>query len=173
MTDQTAPVEPLLFERPFTVGSDYPTRFARAFFIYTFTRPRRWIVLVLLLLVFTAAFFLSNRNSTPLLFPLAYVILLVVIYGVGYFATVRQLRRRVPPGPTFSVGFRSTTFVIRSPQVSSEVAYSLYQSCQRWGGFVVLRQRVSRVASFLPAEVFTDESFEFLQSKISRSTPRG
>ena len=169
MTDPTLPVvnEPLRFERAYTTEADYPIRFTRAFFGFTFSRPRRWIPVALILVLFLIAFVVSDLNASPLIFPSVYIGLLVLLYGIAYFATVRQMRRRVPVGSVFGIGFRSETFVVSGPQVTSEVAYSLYKSCQRWGRFVVLRQRVSRISSFLPEEIFADESLDFLRSRIT------
>ena len=171
MTDP-APItaEPLRYELSFTTGPDYATRFTRAYYRYLFSRPRRFVPLLLILVIFLLVFGLAaarNLHFGSLLLPGVWLVFFVVLYGVLYFVSVRQVGRRVPPGSVFGLGFRSDTMVIRSPQVTSEVAYSLYKSCERRGRFVVLRQRISRVVSLLPAELFTDESFEFLRSKIT------
>ena len=171
MTDTTQiAAEPLRFERTFTTGPDYPSKFTRAYYIYLFSSPRRFVPLLLIIAIFIAIALLSPARGTSWVIPGLYLAVLVVLYTAIYFLTVRNVRARIPAGSVFGVGFRSDTFVMRSPQVTSEVAYSLYKSCERRGNFVVLRQRIVRVASFLPAEIFTDESFEFLRSKITPPT---
>jgi hypothetical protein len=166
-----AALEPLRFERSYETSGDYPARFARAYFRFTFSQPRRFVPLLVIFALFFMAILIGNPTIGAFLFPLGYLAILVILYGFLYAATVRQMRRRIPAGSIFGVGFRSSTFLVRSPQVTSEVAYSLYRSCERRGRFVVLRQRVSRVSSFLPAEIFTEESFEFLRARIGLFAP--
>jgi hypothetical protein len=172
MTDAESFVEPLRFERTYTSGVDYPTRFARAHLAYNLARPFPWIVLAVAVFAFRLALVAGARNPT-LLIPIACGLLLVFVYSSAYFSTLRQVRQSIPTGSVFGIGFRSNTFVLRTPQVTTEYAYALYKSCERRASFVVLRQRVSPASTFLPAEIMTDESFEFLRSKMASQASVG
>lgn len=163
--------EPLRFERTYSTDEQYPVRFTRAYFGYIYSRPRRLVPLVVILVCFALITATSPAHGTSWIFPAFFVVLLAVTYAVTYSITLSKIRARIPAGSTFGVGFRSATFVMQSPQVTSEVAYSLYMTCERRGTFVVLRQRVIRVSTFLPAEIFTDESFEYLRAQIGLSAP--
>lgn len=163
--------EPLRFEHTYSTDDRYPVRFTRAYFAYIYSRPRRLVPFVVILILFAVIAATSPAPSTSWIFPTFFVLLLGVTYAVTYSMTLSKIRARIPTGSTFGVGFRSATFVMQSPQVTSEVAYSLYATCERRGTFVVLRQRVIRVSTFLPAEIFTDESFEYLRTQIGLSAP--
>jgi hypothetical protein len=169
-----AAAEPLRFEHSFTTGPDYPSKVTRAVFRYLLLTRRRLVLPIIILVVVALVGVTQSVSGTPSIFVpvflVVYVVFYVLIYGVGFATTVRRTRARIPAGSVFSVGFRSETLAVRSPQVSSEVAYSYYRAAERRGAFVLLRQRATRASSLLPGELFTDESLAYLQSRIGAPT---
>jgi hypothetical protein len=167
----SAAPEPLRFERSFTTDANYSVKVTRGLFRYLVFRPSRLIAPVIILVIFVLLAignsFAGDPNAATLILPGAYLLLFVLMYGLIYLRTARTMRVRIPAGSVFAIGFRDETFLLRSPQVSSEVAYTYYRSAEGRGDFVVLRARATRAASLLPAEIFTDESLAYFQGRIA------
>ena len=173
MTDAlSAAPELLRFERSFTTDANYPGKVTRGLFRYLVLRPTRLIapgiVLIIFVVLAVANGIAGDPSTATLVVPGAYVLLFVLLYGLIYLRTARVMRMRIPAGSIFAIGFRNETFLLRSPQVSSEVAYTYYRSAVRRGDFIVLRARATRAASLVPAEIFTDESLAYFQARISQ-----
>jgi hypothetical protein len=170
VTDTSASAaEPLRFRGQYTTEPDYVSRFVRTYFAYRFSRPFTivvWAVLASSCAILFAVAILGHGRDGSFLTPSLFLAFVIGIYVLSYWSSLRQVGRQVPVGSVFGIGFRSNTMVIQGPQVTSEVQYSAYRSCLRRGRFVILTRRGSRMTSLLPAELFTDEAFELLRSKV-------
>jgi hypothetical protein len=170
----TTTPEPLRFERSFTTEADYPRKITRGLFRYLLFTPRRLVVpgviLIGFIVIAIANVFSESSTESTYLLPGVFLLFYVLLYALIYFRTARTMRARIPAGSVFAVGFRNETFLLRSPQVSSEVAYSYYRSAERRGDFVVLKARATRATSLVPAEIFTEESLAYFQTKITSPT---
>jgi hypothetical protein len=166
--------EPLRFYRSFTVGQDFPDKLARASFRYLLLNPIGLIrVIAVAVALAAAAYITSLKSNGP-----GYALTIGVVGVIGLLAVVaivsvigftlerRRMRRQIPGGSEFAVGFRENTLLMQSPMDTAEVAYDKYQSFETTGDFVVLRQRQSRILNFLPVECFTPESLAYLREKI-------
>ncbi|HEY1531190.1 MAG TPA: hypothetical protein VGF80_10270 [Galbitalea sp.] len=167
--------EPLRFYRSFTVRPDFPSKLTITSYRYLLLRSAGLVrVFVIAIALAAAAFIATVPQSGPIyalqlaLLGLAgFLVIIALAAGIGFLIERRRLRAKVPGGTEFAVGFRSDTILMRSPMDTAEVAYDRYLNWERFGDFIVLRQRQSRILNFLPAECFTDESFEWMGSKIA------
>ena len=175
MTDP-APTEPepLRFYRSVTVGSDFPSQLTAASFRYLLLSPVGFVRILAVAIVFAIAVYYTTvqKNgqahalTTAGLGLIGLVVLMAVVAAIGFAVERRRMAGRVPPGSEFAVGFRENTILMRSPMDTAEVQFSKYLSFEESGGFVILRQRSSRILNFLPAECFTPESLAYLGGKI-------
>ena len=181
MTDEASPsAEPLRYYRSFTVGEDFPSQLAVASFRYLLFNPVGLIRVIAIAVAFAAAVYITtvgtNGQSYALSLGLAglfgFLLLIAIVTSIGFLVERRRLRRQIPGGSEFAVGFRENTLLMRSPMDTAEVAYAKYQTFETSGDFVVLRQRQSRILNFLPAECFTPESLDYLREKIPLATRR-
>jgi hypothetical protein len=172
--------EPLRFYRSVTVGPEFPSRLTRASLRYLLVSPVGFVRVLAVALVFAIAvyyeIFRSNGPAYALTIAtlglVGFIVLLVIVAGIGFVIERRRTAIRVPAGSEFAVGFRADTILMRSPMDTAEVEFTKYLSFEESGGFVVLRQRSSRILNFLPAECFTPESLAYLREKIPRPARR-
>lgn len=174
--------EPLQFERQYVTDADYPKRLSKAFVSLALSKPRAWMslaltVLVAILIVVEGATFHGANSdggllATDFLIAVILVVLSTLALAFGVWRTYARNRRRfaasIPTGSLIAIGFRDETVASRGPQGHGEVNYSVYQSVDRRGDFVFLRQRGMRSYGALPAELFTPESLAWLRSKVTK-----
>jgi hypothetical protein len=170
--------EPLRFYRSFTVGPDFPAKLAAASFRYLLVNPVGLIRVIAVAVALAAAAYITSLQSNGqgyaltigLVGLIGFLIVIAIVSVIGFTVERRRLRRQIPGGSEFAVGFREKTLLMRSPMDTAEVAYDKYQSFETTGDFVVLRQRSSRILNFLPAECFSPESLAYLREKIPLPT---
>jgi hypothetical protein len=164
-------LEPFRFERSFMTEPGYASAVTKGLLRYVLLARRRVVTQVIILVVFVVIGIVGSYSGElswgVLALPGLYLLVYVVTCALIYLVFGRQMRARIPTDSVFSIGFRSNTFTVRSPQVSSEVAYRYYRSAERRGDFVLLRARATGAGSLVPAEILTDESLAFLQAKIA------
>jgi hypothetical protein len=172
--------EPLKFYRSFTVGPDFPARLAATSFRFLLFNPAGLVRIFAIALALAVSAYIVTVKSNGSAYALALagygfaglVVLMAVVTGVGFLVERRRFTNTIPPGSEFSVGFRTDSILMKSPMNTAEVAFSKFQSFEESNGFVVLRQRASRILNFLPAECFTPESLAYLREKIPLPTRR-
>jgi hypothetical protein len=172
--------EPLRFYRSFTVGPDFPARLAAMSFRFLLFSPAGLVRVFAIALAFAVSAFIVTVGSKGPGYALALagygfaglVVVMALVTWIGFLTERRRFTRTIPPGSEFAVGFRTETILMKSPMNTAEVAFSKYQSVEESGGFLVLRQRSSRILNFLPAECFTPESLAYLREKIGQPTRR-
>lgn len=168
--ENPGPIGPIRFSGTFVTDADYARRFTRAALSANlFSRSRlvlRLIAVGLILIFGIVAATSSSNGWQALLVAGIAIVLLAIPFVLAFPITTRIMRRHLPIGSTYSIELRDSTMTLGSPEVTTTVAYSYYQSVERRNSFVVLRQRITRRYVPLPAELFTDESYEFLAAHI-------
>jgi hypothetical protein len=173
--DRTTP-EPLRFYRSFTVGPDFPARLAATSFRFLLFSPAGLVRVFAIALAFAVSAYIVTVGSKGSAYALALagygfaglVVVMALVTGIGFVIERRRFTKTIPPGSEFAVGFRTDTILMKSPMNTAEVAFTKYQSFEESGGFLVLRQRSSRILNFLPAECFTPESLAYLREKVGQ-----
>ena len=172
-TSQNLETEPVRFSGQFVTGPQFAGRITAASFLSILLRPSRLVprvILVALILVASAVAISTSPGAAvigPAIFVTAYVVFFVGVYLIGYQVARRRIAHRVPVGSVWTIQMRDSTFVLSQPMVRSDLSYDLYKSASRSGRFVVLERRMSSMPTLLPAELFTDESLAYFQSKVA------
>jgi hypothetical protein len=172
--------EPLRFYRSVTVGPDFPSKLTAASFRYLLLSPVGFVRILAVAIVFAIAVYYTTVQKNGQAYALTtagigligLIILMAVVAAIGFAIERRRMAGRVPAGSEFAVGFRQNTILMRSPMDTAEVEFSKYLSFEQSGGFVILRQRSSRILNFLPAECFTPESLAYLRARIPLAAKR-
>jgi hypothetical protein len=172
--------EPLRFYRSVTVGPDFPSKLAAASLRYLLFSPVGFVRIFAVAIVFAIGTYYTTfkQNGPSYALTIAglgfigFIVLMAAVAAIGFAVERRRMAVRVPAGSEFAVGFRQATILMRSPMDTAEVDFTKYLSFEVSGGFVVLRQRSSRILNFLPAECFTPESLAYLREKIPLPTKR-
>jgi len=168
-------------DHEYVTDADYVPRFAKAALIRAFLRGPMIVILViitalglLMLLGGMLGLLLVGTGRTPLsevgpMFGAAAFFLgfsALIIFG-SYLLIRTQLRKVIPVGSVYGIGFGESTLIMRGPVNSAELPYSSYKKARRRGDFVELVGTRGSGRVTLPAQLFPGAELERLNSLLA------
>lgn len=170
------------FEHAYVTDAGFVGRLARSVTARLFLRGPMVVMLgllagigIVLLLVSLLGLLLaatgnvSVAEATPVLGGAAFVLGFAALLVLLSYALIRlQLRRAIPVGSIYELGFGADALRMRGPVNSSEMPYSTYRRARRRGQFVEIagRRGVARVT--LPAQLFPGTGLERLNALLQK-----
>jgi hypothetical protein len=106
--------------------------------------------------------------TTSIVFGAVIIAVIVLSYVTRIRSLAKQLSVNARPGAVYELTLTQSLITTVTPNVSSSVLYSYYETVTAQGDFVFLKMRSARMRSILPRQLLSDEALEFLKSKITR-----
>jgi hypothetical protein len=168
------------FEWAYVTDAGYTNRLARSSTVRQFTRSGMAVVVGLLLLcgvptllIGLIGLLLAVTGTIPVaeIVPVfavaAFLLGLAALAVFGTFALLRaQLRRLIPVGSIYEMGFGIEALRLRGPVNSSDLPYSSYRGARRRGQFVEITGRRGIARVVLPVQLFPGTGIDRLNSLL-------
>lgn len=107
-------------------------------------------------------------DMTPFLIALgASLVLLGLMFGVGYITARGALDRLYPIGSTFAAGLGETALALSMPGTVGELDYRSFRKVIRVGEFIYLPARFGTRRTVLPAQIVPGTALDELRDRIA------
>ena len=152
---------------------------AGAFLKLTLRRPRWWVFVAVVELLFAVLLGLSFDESsgavTRVLWGAVYalvptLVIAGVVLGVGYLLNRRLFSQRLREGVVLESGIGDRFLVLRGPVAETTLSFDGIASLQSSGNWVFLQQTGSPVLAVWPAELFPPADLARLAQSIETRT---
>lgn len=167
-------------EHEYITDAGFATRLARMTIIRAFVRGPMIVILVILTalgllmllggllgLLLAGTGNISFSEVGPMFAAAAFFLGFTALVVGGSILLVRaQLRRIIPVGSVYGIGFGPATLTMRGPVNSAEIPYSSYKKARRRGQFVELIGTRGNGRVTLPAQLFPGTELERLNSLL-------
>jgi hypothetical protein len=182
MTDPAPPPAgpAILFSADYTTTDDFAKRVTFATFLDLMFSPARRVMLgliVVVLAIIPIHALLTGSSGASLVVPIivivAYVLFIGLVFIAGSSVARRQTERLVPAGSLYAVRIRPDDIALSDPVRAVVVPYASITGVARRGDFVRLKQKFVRAAVMLPGELFTAESYGWLEQRLTQTAPDG
>lgn len=173
MTDFRA-AEPgaVRFERSMIIDESFASRITAASIRHVTPKISRMLVIVAIALVSLSVFFAANsgnRSAAWTLFAIFGTLFAILfgLFSVSYRASRKRVSEQLPVGTEYSLTLYDESLRIAVPYGASNFSYELYASVLAKKDAVVLTAKLGREPTFLPSELFTEDSLAWLTQKIN------
>ena len=172
MTDFEA-AEPgvIRFERSMTIDENFASRLTAASIRHVTPKISRMLLVVALALVSLSVFFAAKANNWGAVAALVatfggLLAIFFALFMVSFQTSRKQVSAQLPVGTEYSLNLYDDSLRIAVPHGASDLSYDLYTSVLAKKDVVVFTAKVGREPTFLPRELFTEESLAWLSQKI-------
>ena len=96
-----------------------------------------------------------------------FIAIYAAIIAASLLAAERSTRKHIPEGSRFTAQLRESSLFFSGPLGTADVAFSAYRRVERRYGFVLLRMRMSRLSTVIPAQLLPGDDYDRLVASVA------